>query len=85
MRYNLEFTTSALRELRSLDPQVQQRITAKITRLCDDPFPSGIKKMQEPPGHFRIRVGDYRIVYRVDGRRVVIVIVRIGHRREVYR
>lgn len=85
MRYKLEFTASALRELRSLDAQIQVRIAAKATALCDDPFPPGVKKLQGLPGHFRVRVGDYRIIYRIDGQRVVIVIVRIGHRREIYR
>ncbi|MGD0990633.1 MAG: type II toxin-antitoxin system RelE/ParE family toxin [Candidatus Sulfotelmatobacter sp.] len=44
-----------------------------------------LKKLKAQPDHFRIRVGDYRVIYRIDGKRVVIVIVRIGHRREVYR
>jgi mRNA interferase RelE/StbE len=85
MRYALEFTTSALREFRALERQVQRRITEKITALCDEPFPNGSKKLQGKPDHSRIRVGDYRVIYRVDGRRVVVVIVRIAHRREVYR
>lgn len=85
MRYSLEFTTSALREFQALDAQLQRRITAKITALCEEPFPPGIKKLRAQPAHFRLRVGDYRVVYRVDGHRVVIVIVRIGHRRDVYR
>jgi len=85
MRYSLEFTASALREFCALDRQMRRRITEKVTVLCDDPFPSGSKKLKGQADHFRIRVGDYRVVYRVDGKRVVIVIVRIGHRREVYR
>jgi mRNA interferase RelE/StbE len=85
MRYVLEFTTSAIREFRCLDKQLQRRITEKVTALCEDPFPPGSKKLQAQPDHFRIRVGDYRVIYRIDGKRVVIVIVRIGHRREVYR
>lgn len=85
MRYSLEFTTSALREFKSLDHPVQERIAAKATALCDSPFPPGVKKLQAQPDHYRVRVGDYRIIYRVDGRRVVIVIVRVGHRRDVYR
>jgi mRNA interferase RelE/StbE len=85
MRYVLEFTASASREFRALDRQFQRRISEKIDALCDDPFPSGSKKLKAEADHFRIRVGDYRVVYRVDGKRVVIVIVRIGHRREVYR
>jgi mRNA interferase RelE/StbE len=85
MRYSLEFTKSALRELQALDAQLKRRIGEKITALCEEPFPAGIKKLQGEPDHYRLRVGDYRVVYRVDGRRVVIVIVRVGHRREVYR
>jgi mRNA interferase RelE/StbE len=79
MRYTLEFTSSALREFRALDQQVQRRITAKITALCGDPFPPGFKKLQAQSEHIRLRVGDYRIIYRVDRHRVVVVIVRIGH------
>ena len=82
---HLEFTTSALQEFRALDLPLQRRLTAKVAQLCDDPFPSGVKKLQGEPDHFRIRVGDYGVIYRIDGRRVVIVIVQIGHRREVYR
>jgi mRNA interferase RelE/StbE len=85
MRYTLEFTASALREFRSLEGQAQRRITEKITALCDDPFPHGSTKLQGKPDHIRIRVGDHRVIYRLDGRRVVVVIVRIAHRRDVYR
>lgn len=85
MRYILEFTASASREFRALDRQLQRRISEKVYALCQDPFPSGSKKLKAQADHFRIRVGDYRIVYRVDGKRVVIVIVRVGHRKDVYR
>ena len=85
MRYALEFTASATREFRDLDKQLQRRITEKVTALCKDPFPTGSKKLKAQPDHFRIRIADYRVIYRVDGKRVVILIVRIGHRREVYR
>lgn len=85
MRYALEFTSSALREFRALEKQVQRRITEKITQLSHDPFPHGSKKLEGKPDHIRIRIGDYRVIYRVDARRVVVVIVRVAHRREVYR
>ncbi len=85
MRYSLEFTKSALKELQSLDRKTQLRVAARTTEVGADPFGAAAKKLKWMPDHFRVRVGDYRIVYRVDGERVVVVIVRIGHRREVYR
>ncbi len=85
MRYTVEFAISAAREFRALDRQLQRRISAKLSQLAEDPFPAGVQKFQGEEDHWRIRVGDYRVIYRVEKRRVVIVIVRIGHRREVYR
>ncbi len=85
MRYTIEFTASALREFRALDRHIQRRISAKIEGLRDDPFPAGVRKFQGQADHWRIRVGDYRVIYRIERQRVVIVIVRLGHRREVYR
>ena len=85
MRYTIEFTASALREFRALERQIQRRISAKIEALRTDPFPPGVGKYQGEADHWRIRVGDYRIIYRIEKLRVVIVIVRIGNRREVYR
>jgi mRNA interferase RelE/StbE len=70
MPYNLEFTESARRELRALDGQLQRRISGKIHQLCEEPFPPGVKKLLGLPDHYRIRVGAYRVIYRVDGRRV---------------
>jgi mRNA interferase RelE/StbE len=85
MRYSIEFTASALREFRALGRQQQRRIGAKIDALANEPLPDGVKKLKGVSEHFRLRVGDYRVIYRVERNRVVIVIVRIGHRREVYR
>jgi mRNA interferase RelE/StbE len=85
MRYTVEFTTSAAREFRALDRQLQRRVSAKIADLVEDPIPLGARKFQGADDHWRIRVGDYRVIYRIERQRVVIVIVRIGHRREVYR
>jgi len=85
MRYTLEFTASAAREFRALDRKKQRRISTKVSELANDPFPAGVRKFQGEEDHWRIRVGDYRVIYRVEKCRVVIVIVKIGHRREVYR
>lgn len=85
MRYTVEFTASALREFRALGRQLQRRMAPKISQLADDPLPPGIKKLRGAPDHYRLRIGDYRIIYRLDAGRVVVVIVKIGHRRDVYR
>jgi mRNA interferase RelE/StbE len=85
MRYRLEFTASASKELRALVRQIQRRVIEKATALCENPFPAGVKKLKGDPEHYRIRIGDYWVVYRIDGTRLIVVIVRIGHRREVYR
>ena len=85
MAYIIEFTTSALRELRSLPRDIQRRIQPKIDGLAENPLPAGVKKLTGEPAHFRIRVGKYRVIYRIEGHRLVVVIVRIAHRRDVYR
>jgi len=85
MSYIIEFTTSATRELKALERAIQLRIATHIDSLAGNPFPAGSKKLQGEPNLCRIRVGDYRVLYRVDGKRVTILMVKIGHRRDVYR
>jgi mRNA interferase RelE/StbE len=85
MSYTVEFARSTLREFKALERSTQRRIATHIDRLAHDPFPPGCKKLKGEPGHYRIRVGDYRVVYRVERSRVTIVVVKIGHRRDVYR
>jgi mRNA interferase RelE/StbE len=84
-RYRIEFTAKATRELAALPRQPQQRILDKIAALADDLRPHGSKKLEGEDGFHRIRVGDYRIVYSVHDDVLLVLIVRIGHRREVYR
>jgi mRNA interferase RelE/StbE len=83
--YRVELTTKARRELAALPRDAQERIDARILALSEEPRPSGSKKLEGIDDLYRIRVGDYRIVYRVDDKVVVVLVVRIGHRREVYR
>jgi mRNA interferase RelE/StbE len=75
-----------LRAIRSGDPRAYRRIVTSIRALADDPRPVGSKKLTafDPPA-WRIRVGDYRIVYEVDDNAVVIVVVNVAPRGEVYR
>jgi mRNA interferase RelE/StbE len=83
--YTIEFSNSALHDFKALDRAVQRRISPRIDALATDPFPSGSKKLQGEPNLFRIRAGDYRVIYRVDGKRITVLILKIGHRRDVYR
>lgn len=85
MPYIVEFSTSAQREFRALERANQLRIATHIDGLASNPFPSGAKKLKGSADHYRIRVGDYRVIYRIDGKRLTVLILKIGHRREVYR
>lgn len=85
MSYRVEFAASAVREFKALERSMQRRIGTRIDELAKNPFPPDVKKLQGTPDHYRIRVGDYRVIYRVEKKRVTIVVVKIGHRREVYR
>jgi mRNA interferase RelE/StbE len=85
MPYTVEFSTSAQREFKALERAVQRRIAARIDELAKNPFSPGTKKLRGEPDHYRVRLGQYWIIYRAEGKRMTIVVVRIGHRREVYR
>jgi len=85
MPYTIEFATSALREFKALDRVIQHRIATRIDELAVNPYPPGARRLQGTPDHYRIRVGDYRVIYRVEGKRVTVVVLKIGYRREVYR
>ncbi|MEO6790805.1 MAG: type II toxin-antitoxin system RelE/ParE family toxin [Ornithinibacter sp.] len=81
--YRIELRPSAVRALRKLDPQVRRRIQGAIALLAHDPRPPGARALQGRPG-LRIRVGDYRIIYTVEDDVLLVVVVRLGHRRDIY-
>ena len=85
MTYRIEVTPAARRDLAALPRDILKRIDVRILALAKDPHSQGAKKLEGGKGFFRIRVGDYRIIYLVERHRLVIVVVRVGHRREVYR
>lgn len=84
MSWQIEIVRDARKELASLHPQMQTRISKAILALEKNPFPSGSKKLKNRDG-FRIRIGDYRVLYLADTKSKQIVIGNIAHRREVYR
>ena len=85
MAYRIVVTRRAEKDLAELPKAVVRRIDTKILSLADAPRPVEAVKLKGADALYRIRVGDYRIVYEVQDDVVVIVIVRVGHRREVYR
>lgn len=86
-RYTVRISDTASRELAKLPAKDQERINAKIVALADDPRPHGCEKLSGTgrPEEYRIRSGDYRIVYEVYDDMLLVLVVRIGPRGEVYR
>lgn len=84
-RHEVRLARRAVRSLANLQRRDQQRIRAAIDLLAENPRPPSCVALQGEAGVYRVRVGDYRIVYEVFDRVLVVQVVRIGHRREVYR
>ncbi|MFQ4146058.1 type II toxin-antitoxin system RelE/ParE family toxin [Chlorogloeopsis sp. ULAP02] len=85
MIYKVEFSKGALKQFNKLSLELQERIQRKIDELANDPRPSGVVKLKNGENRYRVRVGNYRILYNICDDILLITVVRIGHRREVYR
>ncbi|MEP6847766.1 MAG: type II toxin-antitoxin system RelE/ParE family toxin [Acidobacteriota bacterium] len=85
--YSVEFTTSAEKEFVKLPAKVRSRVAEALTVLSINPFSEllNIKKLKGVDKVFRIRLGDYRIVYEAHQKRLLVIVIKIGNRREVYR
>lgn len=83
-KYSLEIKQSAQKELDALDDAVFARIDRKILTLAGNPRPPGCKKLRGHKDQWRIRVGDWRVVYFIDDGAKLVTIARVAHRREVY-
>lgn len=83
--FRLEFLPSARKALESIARPDRHRIEAKVAALAATPRPHGVEKLSGAEKLYRVRSGDYRIVYEVRAEVLVILVVRIAHRREVYR
>ena len=85
MSYSVEFTPRARKQLLSLEAQIKKRVGAAVDALSENPRPAGHKKLSGPDAFYRIRVGAFRIVYEIHDSKLVILVVIIEHRGEVYR
>jgi mRNA interferase RelE/StbE len=82
--YSVEFVPSAARALAKLDRAVQRRIARRIDQLATDPHADAVK-LRRADDVWRVRVGDYRVLYAIKDARLVVLVIKIGHRRDVYR
>jgi mRNA interferase RelE/StbE len=84
MSYEIKLTTRAEKQFLKLSVSIQKRIAEKIDALAINPYPQGSKKLSGLDA-YRIRIGDYRVIYQIHDDILLITIIKIGHRREVYR
>jgi mRNA interferase RelE/StbE len=82
--YSLDIKQSAQKELDSLDDTLFARIDRKILPLADNPRPAGCKKLKGHRDLWRIRIGDYRVIYAIDDAARTVTVTHVAHRREVY-
>lgn len=85
MSYSITYTPTAAKTLRKLDRTTARQIITAIESLKDDPLPHGAIQLKGGAGEFRIRTGNYRIIYEVDNGELIILVLKVGHRREIYR
>jgi mRNA interferase RelE/StbE len=86
LTYAIAILEKAKRELAAVSEKDRKRIASQIDALAEDPRPAGVQQLKgELKNHFRIRIGDYRVIYQIKDKLLIVVVVRIGHRREIYR
>jgi mRNA interferase RelE/StbE len=83
--YKIFFKSSADRQLRRLPEALQRRIVGEVAMLSHDPRPKGVVKLAGCENLWRIRIGDYRVVYEIQEDRLVVLVLRVAHRKDVYR
>ncbi len=83
--YRIDVSATAERQLKRFRREDQLSIVRAVQALAAEPHPPGCRKLQGYDDVFRIRVGTYRVLYSIDGRRIVITVIKIAHRKDVYR
>lgn len=85
MTYAVQVAPAAARQLRKLDVPARRRVQAAIELLSVNPRPPGAKQLVGGEGEWRVRTGEYRVVYEIHDRLVLVLVVAVGHRRDIYR
>lgn len=83
--YSVEWDTKALKELRALEKREQRKILERVAKLGTTPRPPGCKKLHDKQALYRIRAGDYRVIYQIRDSQLLVLVVKVGNRRDVYR
>ena len=83
--YQVLVDNRAQKEIAKLERDGQRRIVTKIESLARNPRPNGVDKLEGDDELYRVRVGDFRIIYQIRDRELIVLIVRVGHRREIYK
>lgn len=85
MRYQVVLAKAAKRDLQGLERITQRRIASQLQSLSETPRPPGVIKLRGTENEWRIRIGDHRTIYEIDDEKHLVTVLRIRHRREVYR
>jgi len=84
-KYKIEISRTAEKQLKKLSKDDQKRVVAAILDLAEDPLPKGTRKLAGYEDVYRIRVGHFRILYSCVARTLIVIVLKIGHRKDVYR
>jgi mRNA interferase RelE/StbE len=85
MPYDVQFLPAARKQLADLPRQAQTRIATAVDALADNPRPAGCVKLAGSDNAWRIRVGRYRVVYEIADDKLLVLVVRVAHRKDIYR
>lgn len=84
MSYQVFLKPAAQRQLKKLTLVIQKDLIALIENLSEEPRPSGCKKLKQRQNQYRVRSGDYRIIYSIEETSLIVRVIKVGHRRDVY-
>lgn len=85
MTYQVEIAPAAKRLIKKLTPTLQLAIVKRLEELSLEPRPTGVVKLEGSDSLYRVRLGDYRIIYEIQDTQLLVVVVKVGHRSDVYR
>jgi len=84
MSYSVSLAPAAARQLRKFDPEVRRRLQAAMELLAENPRPPAATRLVGGAGEWRVRTGDYRVIYEIHDGELLVLVLRMAHRREVY-